>query len=78
MTNPIDALRGLDIPEANLTKLLSVDVPGWTAEVPQINAFFDDFGERLPAELREEAAKRAARSMRLQAEPLPLQIQSLS
>jgi phosphoenolpyruvate carboxykinase (GTP) len=50
-------IRGLDIPEANLTKLLSVDVPGWTAEVPQINAFFDDFGERLPAELREEAAK---------------------
>ena len=49
--------RGLDMPAANLTKLLSVDAPGWIAEVPLINSFFDEFGERLPQELREQVAQ---------------------
>jgi phosphoenolpyruvate carboxykinase (GTP) len=48
---------GLDLLPLNLTKLLSVDVPGWLAEVPLISNFFDEFGERLPAELREQLSQ---------------------
>ena len=47
--------KGLDLPPAAISKLLSVDVPGWLAEVPLINNFFDEMGDHLPAELREEA-----------------------
>jgi len=49
--------HGLDIPPANLTKLLSVDLPGWIAEVPLINSFFDELGDHLPPALREQAAQ---------------------
>jgi phosphoenolpyruvate carboxykinase (GTP) len=47
---------GLDLPAANLAKLLSVDIPGWLAEVPSINSFFDEIGDHLPQELRRQAA----------------------
>src|SRR4029078_6118737 len=50
-------IRGLDLPPTSLAKLLAVDVPGWLAEVPLINTFFDEFGDRLPAELRDQASK---------------------
>ena len=33
--------RGLDMPEASLAKLLSVDAAGWQSEIPLINNFFD-------------------------------------
>jgi phosphoenolpyruvate carboxykinase (GTP) len=49
--------HGLDIPAANLTKLLSVDMPGWLAEVPSINTFFEEFGARFPAALKEEVVR---------------------
>src|SRR5215468_294858 len=49
--------RGLDIPPGSLAKLLNVDVPGWLAEIPLINNFFDEFGDRLPAELRMQVAQ---------------------
>jgi phosphoenolpyruvate carboxykinase (GTP) len=49
--------RGLDIPAASLTKLLSVDMQGWLAEVPSINTFFEEFGERFPAALKEEVIR---------------------
>jgi phosphoenolpyruvate carboxykinase (GTP) len=52
----IDA-SGLDLPVVNLAKLLSVDVPGWLAEVPSINSFFDEIGDHLPAELRNQVAQ---------------------
>ena len=45
---------GLDIPAANLSKLLNVDVEGWLGEIPLIHQFFDQFGERLPKALRDE------------------------
>jgi len=44
-------LEGLDVPKADLEALLSVDRDEWSAEVPEIRAFFDRFGSRLPAEL---------------------------
>jgi phosphoenolpyruvate carboxykinase (GTP) len=46
--------RGLDIPAAHLTKLLSVDVEGWLAEVPLIREHFARFGTHLPKALGEE------------------------
>ncbi|HLX83314.1 MAG TPA: phosphoenolpyruvate carboxykinase (GTP) [Terriglobales bacterium] len=46
--------RGLDLPEANMAKLLSVDVDGWLAEVPLIREHFARFGSHLPAGLKQE------------------------
>jgi phosphoenolpyruvate carboxykinase (GTP) len=44
-------LEGLDVPRSDLETLLRVDREDWTAEVPEIRAFFDRFGERLPPAL---------------------------
>jgi len=46
--------EGLDIPKANLEKLLGVDVAGWLEEVPRIRKHFEKFGSRLPKGLSEE------------------------
>jgi phosphoenolpyruvate carboxykinase (GTP) len=45
---------GLGIPAENMRKLLSVDVPGWLAEVPSIREHFAKFGDRLPKGMKEE------------------------
>ncbi len=42
---------GLSLSPAERQLLLAVDRAEWAAEVPDIRAFFDRFGERLPAEL---------------------------
>jgi phosphoenolpyruvate carboxykinase (GTP) len=42
---------GLDLPEAQLAAALRVDREEWVAEVPQIQAWFDTFGDQLPAVL---------------------------
>jgi phosphoenolpyruvate carboxykinase (GTP) len=47
-------LEGLDLPPRTLDELLSVDRAVWTEEAAQIGAFFDSFGDRMPALLREE------------------------
>ncbi|HHX45502.1 MAG TPA: phosphoenolpyruvate carboxykinase (GTP) [Chloroflexi bacterium] len=44
-------LTGLDIPAEDLAELLAVDNAAWAAEVPDITAFFAQFGDRLPARL---------------------------
>jgi phosphoenolpyruvate carboxykinase (GTP) len=44
-------LEGLALSRADLDALLRVDRDEWAAEVPEIRAFFDRFGGRLPAEL---------------------------
>ena len=41
----------LDVPQDDLNTLLSVDVDGWLAAVPQIRQHFEQFGEHIPAEL---------------------------
>ena len=48
-----DALdrKGLNVDEADLHTLLSVDVDGWRAAVPQIREHFAVFGDRLPGQL---------------------------
>ncbi len=45
---------GLKLSAGSLEELLSVDVDGWLAEVPSIQAHFDHFGDHLPDALREE------------------------
>ena len=44
-------VTGLDISASDLDTLLSVDVGGWQAALPQIEAHFAQFGDRLPLEL---------------------------
>ena len=42
---------GLDIDDADLEAILSVDVEGWKAAIPQIREHYAQFGDRLPAAL---------------------------
>ncbi|MBI4277840.1 MAG: phosphoenolpyruvate carboxykinase (GTP) [Armatimonadetes bacterium] len=44
-------LEGLNVPDSDMKALLAVDREEWAAEVPEIRAFFDRFGERLPPPL---------------------------
>ncbi|HVE94518.1 MAG TPA: phosphoenolpyruvate carboxykinase (GTP) [Acidimicrobiales bacterium] len=55
---PPDAINttGLDVSDADVTELLSVDVEQWRAEVPLIEQHFATFGDRLPTALRDELA----------------------
>jgi len=48
-----DALNvdGLSLSRAEVDELLRVDRDEWAAEVPEIRAFFDRFGDRLPGSL---------------------------
>ena len=45
---------GLEIDQADLDTILSVDVDGWKSAVPQIREHFARFGDRLPAVLNVE------------------------
>jgi phosphoenolpyruvate carboxykinase (GTP) len=54
-------LSGLEIPEANLEPLLTVDRDGWKAELPLIEKHLATFGDRLPAGIREELEALRAR-----------------
>ena len=46
-------LAGLELGRGQLEALLHVDREEWAAEVPEIRAFFDKFGDRLPQDLSE-------------------------
>jgi len=46
--------QGLNLPAANVAKLLQVDVHGWLDEVPRIREYFAKFGDRLPKGLLAE------------------------
>lgn len=41
-------LAGLDLPEATVRELLAVDTAAWLADIPQYEAHFAKFGDRLP------------------------------
>ncbi|GIG58394.1 phosphoenolpyruvate carboxykinase [GTP] [Longispora fulva] len=47
-------VSGLDISAADLEAALKVDVEEWKAEIPQIQEWFDKFGDKLPAVLGAE------------------------
>jgi phosphoenolpyruvate carboxykinase (GTP) len=44
-------LDGIEVRRAEMEQLLRVDRDEWAAEVPEIRAFFDRFGDRLPESL---------------------------
>jgi phosphoenolpyruvate carboxykinase (GTP) len=44
-------ITGLDLPAGNLDELLKVDIAAWRAELPDIQAHLNKFGQRLPARL---------------------------
>jgi phosphoenolpyruvate carboxykinase (GTP) len=46
-------LSGLEIDRERLRDVLKVDLDEWRTEIPLIREFFEKFGDRLPAELRE-------------------------
>ncbi|HSL72991.1 MAG TPA: phosphoenolpyruvate carboxykinase (GTP) [Ilumatobacteraceae bacterium] len=52
---------GLEIDDADLDEILSVDVEGWTAAIPQIREHYARFGDRLPAVLNVEVDTLEAR-----------------
>lgn len=49
-TSSIDS-DGLDVTDEQLAKALRVDAEEWAAEIPQIEAWFEQFGDTLPAVL---------------------------
>ena len=51
--NALD-LNGLDVPDAHVKELLSVNANDWRAELPDIREFYAGFGDRLPQELLTE------------------------
>jgi phosphoenolpyruvate carboxykinase (GTP) len=58
MPSPNDLDRqGLDVSDADLAKILSVDTEGWLAEVPLIRHHFEKFGDHLPKGMTEEVDK---------------------
>ncbi len=49
--------NGLDISDAVMDELLSVDAASWRAELPQIEEHYAGIGATLPATLAEELAE---------------------
>jgi phosphoenolpyruvate carboxykinase (GTP) len=49
-------LSGLDLPAEDLKALLTVDREGWRQEAEGLSKYYDEFGARLPAELRRQLA----------------------
>ena len=47
---------GLDLPRGALEELFRVDREEWLADIRNQEAFFDKFGDKLPAEIKEECA----------------------
>lgn len=52
----IDALdfSGLDLTDDHIAALLRVEIDGWLSEIPLIEAYYDQFGDHVPLELRAE------------------------
>jgi phosphoenolpyruvate carboxykinase (GTP) len=50
----IDTSGLSDVSPEDLATLLRVEVEGWLTEVPMIAQHFDQFGDHLPHELRDE------------------------
>jgi phosphoenolpyruvate carboxykinase (GTP) len=50
----------LDVSDATLAELTTIDPEQWKVEIESIGEYFDGFGQRLPRALREEQARIAA------------------
>jgi len=46
----------LDLTDDAISTLLKVDVGGWLAEIPLIEAYYESFGEKVPDALWEQLA----------------------
>lgn len=59
----LDAINfdGLNLTEEAKAELLRVEVDGWLSEIPLIEAYYDQYGDRVPDELREEVKQLKAR-----------------
>ena len=58
LPNPQDIdTQGLDVSADTMATLTSIDTQQWRIEMDAIGEYLDSFGERLPAELREEQQK---------------------
>jgi phosphoenolpyruvate carboxykinase (GTP) len=57
-------LKGLDIGEATIAELLSVDAAAWRTEADEIARYFDSYGSRLPPRLKREVEELNARLAR--------------
>jgi len=56
--NPGDLdLGGLKVSEAEIAELLRIDVDGWKGEVPEIEAYLDTAGARLPVRMKTQLAE---------------------
>jgi phosphoenolpyruvate carboxykinase (GTP) len=49
-------LSGLDVSAENMKTLLAVDREGWRQEAEGLSKYYEEFGDRLPAELRRQLA----------------------
>jgi phosphoenolpyruvate carboxykinase (GTP) len=49
-------VSGLKISEAEVAELLRIDVDGWKGELPEIEAYLDTVGARLPARMKAQLA----------------------
>ncbi len=49
-------LDGLDMTEADLEKILYIDKKRWSGEADEIAGYYEQFGDRLPEELKENLA----------------------
>ncbi|HPS92924.1 MAG TPA: phosphoenolpyruvate carboxykinase (GTP) [Deltaproteobacteria bacterium] len=47
-------LKGLEIPQENLEELLKVNIDAWRAEIPNLEAHFAQFGDRLPQRMKRQ------------------------
>jgi phosphoenolpyruvate carboxykinase (GTP) len=47
-------LRGLNVSQENVKELLRVDAAAWKQEIPKMEKFFAQFGDRLPKRLRNQ------------------------
>jgi phosphoenolpyruvate carboxykinase (GTP) len=47
-------LRELDVSRENIKELLKVDTEAWKLEIPKMEKFFSQFGDRLPKRLRNQ------------------------
>jgi GTP-dependent phosphoenolpyruvate carboxykinase len=52
-----------------MDELLRVDPADWAKEHADVGTFFQEFGERLPAEIRDEHNRLGARIQRVAAVP---------
>jgi phosphoenolpyruvate carboxykinase (GTP) len=62
-------LDGLQVSRATIDELLSVDASQWSKEHADIGSFFQQFGSRLPAEIRDEYDRLGERLQRVAVAP---------